>query len=114
MDNQLLDKIYTNLRSIGAPLYCIISLILGINLAKGLKCNRGHPLKCSGRAHHKPITHPHAPITPNFSSSPNHEIVGGSRSKIDVGPSLFTLLQLEMLVDDARSGWCEQFLTPHL
>jgi hypothetical protein len=31
-------------------------------------------------------------------------------SEIDVGPTFFTLLQLEMMTDDARSSWYDQLI----
>ena len=51
----------------------------------------------------------HAPITPNFPSGSNCEIVGVRlRSEIDVGPPLFTSSQSEMPTDGVRIGRCDQ------
>ena len=41
-------------------------------------------------------------------SSPNREIVGDYFSEIDVGPPLFTPLQLESIIDGAENVPCDQ------
>ena len=48
------------------------------------------------------ISQTQAPITPNFPSGFNRDIVGDYVHKIDVGSQLFTLLQSEMSADGVR------------
>ena len=49
----------------------------------------------------------HAPIILNPPSGFSHDITRELCSEKDVDPSFFTLLQPEMVMGGAKSGWCD-------
>ena len=57
------------------------------------------------------MPHTYAPITPNFPSNFNCEIIG-IMLRNRCWSTTFTLLQSNMPMDSVRTGWCDQPLVP--